>query len=150
MKKNILALCLLIVFIFSGCSLIVKKAPYSFRQSVDQIEAIEILKKIDVSGDTNLSVEIIKELDKEQHQGIVNDILSADGNYVAEGAGSGFGPYIIRITYKNGEIELIGEYNNGYAAPGGEINQGIYWFNKEHFYAIISQYVEVEGVPGVT
>lgn len=49
--------------------------------------------------------------------------------------------YIIQIIYKDGEIEMIGEYNNGYITPEGEVCQEGYCFNGKQFYKIISRFM---------
>ena len=52
---------------------------------------------------------------------------------------TGVGMYIIRITYKNGETDLIGDYNTGYMTADGEIFEERWFFKTEPYYDFISE-----------
>ena len=143
--KKICAVSLLFVFLVSGCNFLVMEGQYQFRQPFDQIASIEILKKEYDSISTDVPMDVLCILSTEEQREIMDMIAEADGAYVLEGAGSGFGIYIIRITYHNGEVELIGEYNNGYITPEGKIIQDCYTFDTEQFYSIISIYLKTEA-----
>ena len=52
--------------------------------------------------------------------------------------GTGIGLYIIRITYKDGEVDLIGDYNTGYIDADGRIHQDRLLFHTEPYYDLIS------------
>lgn len=148
MKLRILFTVMLILVLTSGCSF-VSDCPYEFRQDFDQIKKIEIVKKEYDSIRTDTPIQLIKVLDESEHQAMIDAILDADGSYVGLEPGTGFGLYIIRIYYQNGEIELLGQYNNGYISPDGEIHQDIYAFDREDFNAIISEFLddEITGYP---
>ena len=57
---------------------------------------------------------------------------------------SGIGLYIVRITYQNGEAELLGNYNTGYVSVDGEVDQDRLCFDTIPYYALISELLEKE------
>lgn len=146
--RQVLAALLILVFMFlPGCFSISQRENYSFFQSFDQIERIEIVELIDGTDDSNLIMESVSVLDKEAHQDIVNQILKAGGNYVLEGAVFELGTYVVRITYNSGAVELIGEWSYRHISDEGQISSGCYWFDDGQFYSIISQYAESIVLP---
>lgn len=112
------------------------KGPYKFRQDTDQIVSIEIL-KIVISYEHE-TTKVLMTIDPSEHQEVVNGLLEISGGRVVLDPPTGFGRYIFRITYQNGERELIGRYNNGYVTPGGELHFKNYCFNKEQFNEFLS------------
>lgn len=140
MKKRIAILAISIIIFLTGCYPTAEK-PYEFRQSLDQIETIEIALKKEYDPDLADEPIVLKTLDVQEHQAIIEALLKADGNVVLSPPGRGIGVYIVQITYKNGELELIGEYNNGYITPEGEVVQHGYIFNREQLYEIISYFL---------
>ena len=150
MKHKIVILLMLLSLLLTGC-FFSTKATYTFRQSFDQIEKIEILKKEYDSIRIDTPMNVIKELNPEEWQIIVDKLLSADGSIRRWEPGTGFGFYIIRISYKNGEAEMIGAYNNGYILPNGKIIQDFYVFDYVQFHRILSEILgqEITDVPGL-
>lgn len=140
MKIRIIWIVILVVCMLSGCFFI-SKEPYTFRQEFDQIVTIEILKKEYDSTSPYTPMNVIKTIDPSMHQEMIDALLKAEGNRLGLSPGRGFGMYIIRIIYKDGEIEMMGNYSNGYITPDGELHENIYAFNREQFYAIISHYL---------
>lgn len=138
MKRWIRCTTLLLTIALSGC-IFNTDEPYEFRQALDQIVTIEILRKEYDSVDTDTPMNVIHTIDPSSHKDFVDDLLKIEGGRVGLEPGTGFGMYIICITYKDGEKEMIGDYNNGYITSDGEVHQDIYAFDTEQYYAFISE-----------
>ena len=142
MKSRIIGIVILVACVLSGC-FFVTKGPYTFRQEFDQIVKIEILEKeqdlSDLSDYDPARVKVLKTLDITEHRAFIDDLLKVEGSRVGLDPATGFGDHIIRITYRNGEIELIGAYNNGYIPTDGRLRSDCYGMNKEQFYDLLSR-----------
>ena len=137
MKKNILlvafiAVCF-VLFLYMSANL-----SYQFRQDLDHIVKIEIIKKeATISGEI-ISIEVLKTLDVSEHKTFINDLKKVRGSRVGMDPPDGYGTHIIRITYQDGEIELIGPVNNGYISVDGIIHTDNFGMNEDQFYEFIS------------
>ena len=140
MKIRIIGIITLVVCILSGCFLI-SDEPYTFRQEFEQIVSIEILKKEYDSISPYTPMHVVKTVEPTMHQELINDLLKLEGGRIGLEPGTGFGVYIIRITYKDGEIEMLGDYNNGYITPDGKLHEDIYAFDSDQYYQVISNYL---------
>lgn len=121
----------------SGC-IFQTETTYEFRQDADQINSIEILRKEYDSIDTDTPMYVVKELESSEYQTVLDGIRMVDGGRNGLDPTTGFGLYVIRITYKNGEMEMIGNYSTGYISVDGETHQEHYSFNIEQYYDLIS------------
>lgn len=137
MKRWIQCVALLFVGVLSGCFFNTDE-PYEFRQAFDQIVTIDIPKKEYDSTSTDTPMNVIYTIEPSAHKNFVDELLKIDGGRIGLEPGTGFGMYIIRITYKDGEIEMIGNYNNGYISPNGHVHQDIYAFDTKQYYAFLS------------
>lgn len=130
----------LIVAVLVGCFLFDTNQPYKFRQEYDQIAKIEIVnKEQDIDGYDPARVKVLKTLDITEHRAFIDDLVKVEGSRVGLDPPSGFGTYIIRITYRNGEIELISDYNNGYVSINGRVYNDCYCMDKDQFYDFLSR-----------
>jgi hypothetical protein len=145
MKVRLLLLIALLGFMLNGC-IFNHKTPYEFRQEFDQIACIEILKKQYDSIRTDTPMDVIKTIDPTEHRALIDALLETDGSRVGLDPPTGFGMYIIRITYLDGEMEMIGNYSNGYITPDGKLHEDIYCFDREQYYAVISDYLGEEVI----
>jgi hypothetical protein len=141
MKMRVIALLVLVAIMLSGCFLRLfnTEEPYEFRQEFDQIVSIEIL-RIDYSYSTN-STNVIKVIDPSMHQAVIDGLLEIPGGRVVLDPPSDLGVYIFRIRYQDGECELIGNSNNGFVTPGGEMHEKNYVFQDEPFYELLSRFL---------
>lgn len=125
-----------------GCFAIVQERPYRFRQSVDQISTIEIAEVLSNEDySSRPETKTITVINENQYSEIIESISNAKGNYVLEGAVYALGKYVLCITYKNGAVEIIGEWSYRLITPEGQVNCGCYWFDSEQFHSIISGYI---------
>lgn len=139
MKSRLIGIVILVACILSGC-FFVSNEPYTFRQEYDQIAKIEIVnKEQDIDGYDPARVKVLKTLDITEHRAFIDDLVKVEGSRVGLDPPSGFGTYIIRITYRNGEIELISDYNNGYVSINGRVYNDCYCMDKDQFYDFLSR-----------
>ena len=134
---------LLLVCMFSGC-IFVTSEPYEFRQAFDQIMSIEILKKEYDTASIDDPMNFIYTVDPSLHRSFIDDLIKIEGGRMGLDPTTGFGVYIIRITYKDGEMEMIGNYSNGYITPDGIVHEDVYMFKREQYYAFLSDVLGVK------
>lgn len=125
----------------TGCffQLFQTEMPYEFHKSADQITAIEILRKEYDSINTDTPMHILKTFGESEYQTVLDGINGVSGGRNGLEPSTGFDMYVIRITYRNGDMELIGNYSTGYVSADGEILQEHYSFDTEQFYDLISE-----------
>lgn len=138
MKYRNICISVLLVCMLSGCFLRDRAMPYEFRQAFDQIASIEILRKETDSVLPDTPTQTIHTLNEAQYKVFLDGLQKIEGGRAGSEPGTGFGMYMIRITYKDGEMEMIGNYNNGYITPDGEVHQDVYRFDARQFYAFLS------------
>lgn len=138
MKYRNICICVLLLCMLSGCFLRDRTTPYEFRQEFDQIASIEILRKETDSVLTDTPTHIIYTLNEADYKSFLDRLMEIEGGYAGSEPGTGFGMYMIRITYQDGEMEMIGNYNNGYITPSGEVHQDVYRFDANQYYAFLS------------
>ena len=154
MKRALLTLGITVAILgllFYGCCCFIFGAfhqPYKFRQDYDQIAKIEIVKKridrIDMVGYDPATLVILKTLDTSEHRTFIDELVKVEGSRVGMDPSEGFGRHIIRITYRDGEVELIGHYNNGYISVDGKLHQDCYSMDKDQFLGFLSKVLEME------
>ena len=140
MKSRIVGIVISVICILSGCFLI-SNEPYTFRQEFEQIVSIEILKKESDSISPYTPMHVIKTINPAMHKELIDALLKIEGSRIGLEPGTGFGVYIIRITYKDGEMEMLGDYNNGHITADGKLHEDIYAFNSEQYYQVISNFL---------
>lgn len=145
MRYKIIILVLILIGIMTGCINGPVK-PYEFRQEFDHITSIEIAQKEYGYGDSTAPMNIIKTLETSEYRAVIDAILDIPGQRIVP-SNNGFGPYIIIISYDNGEKEYLGAYNNGYVSADGKLKQDSYTFDRECFYELISSCLGKEITP---
>lgn len=143
MKTKLGVIFLLCVFVLAGC-LQETHEQYEFRQGVDQIQKIEIVKQAEMCLDAIVPVSVEKEFEPDEFQMVVDAIMELDGGRVALDPPTGFGLYQIRITYADGEIEIIGNYSKGYISCDGVLHEEFFSLDKEQYYKMISEFLGKE------
>lgn len=143
MKTKLGSIIILCMFIFTGC-FNQEYEQYEFRQDFDQIVKIEIVQKEYDSILSTTPTFIVKVLEENEHQAMIDAILSTKGFRKTWEPNTGLGMHIIKIYYQNGEVELLGMYNNGYVSPDGETHEDNYAFDKEEFLSLLSEWLGEE------
>lgn len=112
MKRIILVIALVSV-ILAGFSLdgIIE---YSYRQSADQIESIEILRYVrNDSVQVGAPMYVVKAFKPDEFQMVLDELNYLPVMNTLRSPGRGFGVYVICITYKNEEADNLGDCNTG-------------------------------------
>ena len=138
---------LLVRFIILGvlvCLILVANRPYQFRQKFDQIIKIEILEKEEPKSGYDIPMKVLKTLDISEHRTFIDDFMKVDGSRVGLDPPTDFGTHLIRITYRNGEIELISDSNNGYISVDGIVYTANYCMDDDEFYDFLSRVLGVQ------
>ena len=139
-SNKLFAVYLLVLCMFlSGCFRDVK--PYNFRQGVNQIESIEIRRKMYDSSSLSVPTILLKTMEMSEHRALIDSVKSLSGNYLYTNPTTGIGLYQIWIYYKDGEIEKIGAYNNCYVLPNGDWQLDCYMFEVSQFYEMLSSFL---------
>lgn len=128
----------LFIFVFFG-----PDYPYEFQQSYDQIETIEIAFKDGDYTSYDCPMTVIATIDPSLHQEMTEAISQLPGQRIVP-PGTGYGPYVIIITYKDGMQEYVGCDNNGYTTADGKLRKDSYAFETEGFYELLSYYLGYE------
>ena len=145
---GIISSMLLTYFVY--VSVITSSEPYEFLQPTDQIVSIEIAKMEDTSPvtvDLIMDAEILYILEPEEYQAFVDSIVALPGGRAGNDPPSGIGIYFVRITYKDGMIELIGDMNNGSISPDMDYDDDVYVFNIKAFLQFLSEFSEEVEIP---
>ena len=116
-----------------------REEKYEFRQEFDQIVSIEILKKEYDSNDATTPAKMIKAIPPEEHRALIDALLELEGFRLFYEPSTGVGMYYIRITYKDGAQELMGNYSTAYITADGKLHEDNYSFCREPFYDLISR-----------
>lgn len=145
MMKKMLSICsfVLLLIIFTGCS---KAVEYELMNDKTEIASIEIVKlgkfdsEEDSFGETVISV-------IEDHDGFLKEFNEVDcSNHLFNPSGVYEGETLVKITYKNGEYELIdydgqGKYQHFDKHPSNfDAYSGYRDLDKKQFEALIEKY----------
>ncbi len=131
MKKCSVLICLLLVMLsFTGCG----GSAYSFRNPVDEIERIEI-----VSAESSFEYTVIKALSEAEKSDFLERFQTIKFNAYYYGDPMSVSGNAIKITYQNGDYEMICYFWAEYV-KNGEI-----YFNRRHcdeavFHALIDDF----------
>lgn len=100
------------------------------------------------AGDTKANHIVICEIPQDLHEPFISDLMSLVCYKSSLDPPTDFGWWIIRITYKNGDIDLIGSDNNAYVTSTKTVYDcyGFHWdeyksFFSEYVYSIQPEYV---------
>jgi len=127
---------------------------YSFPNSIDDIVNIELLYNQNEGGEgiNPSNICSIRILDQNEVQPFMKAIYRLETR-IANPPPSGWGCYIAKISYCNGDVEILGSYNIEYIpvrhSPTGI---GTYFFTGKAFEELFAKYIDVTEYPyiGVT
>lgn len=120
MKKYIsVALLLLVLLALTGCS----GKPYEFKKSVDEIKTIEI-----VWAEDSLDYTVRKTLSESEKEEFLEQFLELEFDRYLFGDPSSVHGDAVKITYKNGDYEIICHHWAEYVKNG---KAGFLWKNCE-------------------
>lgn len=127
---------------------------YIFQNPIDQIESIELLYNQNDGGEgiNPSNIYSIRLLEKDEVQPFMEAIYNLETR-IANPPPSGWGCYIVKISYFNGDIELLGSYNIEYIPEGHtETGIGSYFFTGKAFEELFEKYIDASEYPyiGIT
>ena len=110
MKRSLfIASFLLVLLIFTGCS----EKTYLFKNSVDEIESIEI-----VSAENSLNFTVTKTLSEIEKNDFLEQLLAIKFDKYYVGDPMSINGTAVKITYQNGDYEMICHYWAEYVKNG--------------------------------
>ena len=117
---------------------------YTFAHPAEKIESIELLKNDNIdafSSDDNL-FRIIGNLNAAEIKSFMSNIYEIETTYCISPPRRGYGEYIAKITYENGDIEMLGTFHIEYI-PFGDNRTGVgaYYFVGDTMEQLILKYV---------
>ena len=140
MLKKLLIFMLILLLILSGCIPSKKdKFTYVFWNPDSQVASIEILKKAKETGSENDPTDVVLVLTKDEFNAFLEELTALPGEHQSLDPLTGLGPYIIRITYENGVVALIGYANTIYQYPDGNRKYYYFCFSYDSFQNLINQ-----------
>lgn len=145
MFRKMLATALVLSLTLCGCFAPRRdKNTYVFWNSDSQITTIEILKKTEDTGSENDPTEVVFVLPEQEHDAFLEKLSALPGEHQSIDPGRGFGAYIVRITYGNGVIALIGYTNTEYHFPDGDRKHYYFFFHRDSFYEMIDEILNMD------
>ena len=147
MKKQFVILLLIPLLLLSGCS--PKKEPYVFCAPAEEVVRIELLHNRNEygSGTDKANIDLIYTLKEEEIPAFMSSLhaLETDRKLPPEW---GYGDYIAKVSYSNGDVEMFGTLHFEHIpADHGEnylYGYGSYRFeNKADFIQLLEQYCEL-------
>ena len=142
--KRIPIIMLTIALLLCGCSSQRDKYTYQFGNPNDQILSIEILRKTKDTASIDDPTEVLYVVPEKEHTEFVKALESLPGEYHALDPLTGLGPYIVRITYQDNQIVLIGYANTVYEQPGGNRRYYYFSFDYDLFHNLIAQVLDMD------
>ena len=147
--KRVQVFILAMVLLLCGCSQSSDKYKYVFWNPDDQIASIEILRKTADTASIDDPTEVIFTVSTEEYTDFLSKLKTVPGEHQAADPLTGLGPYIIRITYKDGEIVLIGYANTVYEQPDGKRRYYYFTFDFDAFHDFIAQMLGMDVSTGL-
>lgn len=147
-KKMVLILgCLLIL---NGCRGGVD-GKYIFQNDITDCMTIQIMYNQESGGEgvDEDKIHILYELEKEEFEAFMNDIYELETEKDHRHPPFwGWGEYIVKVTYKNGDIEILGSEVIEYRKKGddGLLGYGEYRFkNQKEFIYVLEKYCDIRN-----
>lgn len=146
MKK--LVCTMLLICSLLGCSY--KPTSYQFPNKSIPIDSVELFHNMNPGGigiDEN-NMDLLLTLEDSEINGFMEDIYELPTERCGTPPPYGYGEYIAKVTYENGDIEMFGSKNIVYI-PSGERSYGVgeYFFEATTFEKLFSQYIDISTLP---
>ena len=145
MRKNLIFVALFLILILCSCSGNEEMLPvYEFVHPMDEIVSIELL----YNGNTNGSgtdeskFRLLNSLSEDDMTLFMNEVYQLETSYCINPPPRGYGLYIARVTYSNGDVEMLGTRHIEFIPSGAEpTGVGAYYFAGDAIDKLILQYV---------
>ena len=141
MKK----LAFLILFYFlllCGCTF--ETSSYQFVNGIENVSSIVILQNQNENGEgtDESKIYVVRELEENEIGAFMSEVYQLQTDRRAGGPLWGYGEYIAKITYTNGDVEMLGTLNIEFIPNGTQpTGFGAYYFVDNSLWSVISKYI---------
>lgn len=150
-KQIIIALATLLVVLFWIWVIWIPKETdhYIYVNSIDTVVSVELLSNQNHDGqgtdwDYIYSIRFLSEDEIQPFIERVRQIPTSD----CYPPFSGWGSYIAKVTYSNGDVELLGSHNIEYIAKGKDyFGYSFYYYVGDEFKQLFEQYIDAGKYP---
>lgn len=149
MKKRIIFV-LIALFVLLICHTCFGNNQYSFPNPPEAVEKIELLYNPNrfSAKDPFYELVLMRELKSEETVPFMTEIYQLETDRYGPPPRRGYGWYVVRITYTNGDIEMLGSYNIAYIRSGEpQHSTGIYYFPNNGLTELLKNYVDLSEYP---
>ncbi len=136
---------LMAVLLFLGCT---PASSFQFTNSSAQVVSIALLYKENRPETGSLAYDYrpIRELEADEIPSFMEAISQLETEKMSPC--SGYGTYVAKVTYSNGEVDMLGDKLIESVAAGEEPAQvGIHYFTDDAFTGVFANYTEIENYP---
>ena len=145
--KKITIIILFLVTLF-GCA--GTDSTYSFPNRDMRIISIQLLHNRNVNGvgidESNMV--LLKELSEEEIPEFMNACYQLPTKIMGTPPSTGYGEYVAKILYENGDIEIFSTYNIELIPDGCKaVGCGTHYFPVKCFNDVFTEYTDVSGLP---
>lgn len=141
--KIILSVVFVVIFL-AGCSGGTPMEPaYSFAHPMENIDSIELLinNNVDAFASDKDAFVLIRKLDDSEVEAFMAEVYEMQTSYCISPPLRGYGQYIAKVTYSNGDVEMLGTEHIEYIRSGDEpTGVGAYYFTGDAIDKLILQY----------
>lgn len=148
MNKKTVILCLIsLLVLMSGCSRDeIMPSEYVFLHSLEEIDKVELLSNGNPGGygkDESRFI-LITQLQEEEIVQFMDEVYALKTSFCISPPPRGYGAYIAKITYSNGDIEMLGTAHIEYIEFGSEpTGVGAYYFTDGALEKLILKYCSI-------
>lgn len=146
MKKYCLVVLLLIIL--SGCSRI--EPSYDFPNRSVAIESIELYHNMNLwgFGTDESNMVLLRTLEGDEIAEFMNTIYELPTKRLGTPPQDGYGEYVAKIIYENGDVEMYGPTNIELIPAGSEAwGLDTHYFTGDGFTELFAQYVDISELP---
>lgn len=148
MRKVLIIMLIICTSLLSGCM----PEEYPFPNKDQPIEKVELLYNPAYGNNavTWDSMENICILDSENADAFLRALYDIETHKCITPPSSGYGFYVARVVYQNGDVEMFGSRHIEFIKKGDSPKEvGAYSFSKEEFEKLFFEYVATFGDSGV-
>lgn len=143
---------LVYMLVFVGVSLFIQRvheirnSVYTFPNRDIAIEKIEMIHNNNRGGEgtDESKFVVLKELTEAETILFMSEVYKLETKYFGPPPLWGYGPYIAKVTYENGDIEMLGSTNIVFIKQGTDpMGCGDYYFVAPEFENLFKQFVDI-------
>lgn len=146
--KKVLLILFLLPCLFPGCSR--KPDAYPFPNQNTPIQSIDLLHNRNPGGigTDEENMELLLMLKQSEFEDFMDDLYTLPTRRCGTPPPYGYGEYIAKVTYENGDVEMYGSLNIVHISSGQtSYGVGDYAFTDDSFESLFSKYVDLSALP---